>query len=73
MRDRSTLMIAVLMAVVIFALQLFVKQQLFSSANIEAAGKLQRIFKAGDILPLSESRDYKNDHKPADPKIQPDR
>ncbi|MCI0446384.1 hypothetical protein L0152_24625 [bacterium] len=55
MKDRSALMIAIVIAGVIFALQLFVKENLFSSANVEAAGKLHRIFKAGDILPLLES------------------
>jgi hypothetical protein len=55
MKDRSALMIAIVIAGVIFALQLFVKESLFSSANVEAAGRLHRIFKAGDILPLLES------------------
>jgi hypothetical protein len=55
MKDRSALMIAIVIAGVIFALQLFVKENLFSSANIEAAGRLHRIFKAGDILPLLDS------------------
>ena len=55
MRDRSALMIAIVIAGVIFALQLFVKENLFSSSNIEAAGKLHQIFKAGDILPMLES------------------
>jgi hypothetical protein len=66
MRDRSALMIAIVIAGVIFALQLFVKENLFSSTNIEAAGKLHRIFKAGDILPLLESSQniVKPDHKP---------
>jgi hypothetical protein len=66
MRDRSALMIAIVIAGVIFAFQLFVKQNLFSSTNIEAAGKLHRIFKAGDILPLLESSQNiaKPDHKP---------
>jgi hypothetical protein len=52
MRDRSALLIVIVIAGVIFALQLFVKENLFSSTNIEAAGKLHQIFKAGDILPL---------------------
>jgi hypothetical protein len=66
MRDRSALMIAIVIAGVIFGLQLFVKQNLFSSTNIEAAGKLHRIFKAGDILPLLQSSQNiaKPDHKP---------
>lgn len=66
MRDRSALMIAIVIAGVIFALQLFVKQNLFSSTDIEAAGKLHQIFKAGDILPLLESSKNaaKPDHKP---------
>lgn len=55
MKDRSALMIAIVIAGVIFAIQLFVKENLFSSTNIEAAGKLHQIFKAGDILPLLES------------------
>ena len=54
MKDRSALMIAIVIAGVIFALQLFVKQNLFSSTNIEAAGRLHQMFKAGDILPLLE-------------------
>lgn len=66
MRDRSALMIAIVIAGVIFALQLFVKQNLFSSTDIETAGKLHQIFKAGDILPLLESskNSAKPDHKP---------
>ncbi len=48
-------MIAIVIASVIFALQLFVKENLFSSANVEAAGRLHQIFKAGDILPLLET------------------
>jgi len=66
MRDRSALMIAIVVAGVIFALQLFVKQNLFSSTNLEAAGKLHQIFKAGDILPLLESSQNTAppDHKP---------
>jgi hypothetical protein len=65
MKDRSALMIAIVIAGVIFALQLFVKENLFSTTNIEAAGKLHRIFKAGDILPLLESSQNiaKPDHK----------
>ena len=65
MKDRSALLIAIVIAGVIFALQLFVKQNLFSSTNIEAAGKLHRIFKAGDILPLLETSQNiaKPDHK----------
>jgi hypothetical protein len=61
-------MIAIVIAGVIFALQLFVRENLFSSTNIEAAGKLHRIFKAGDILPLLESS--QNTVKP-DPKPCP--
>ena len=66
MRDRSALMIAIVIAGVIFALQLFVKENLLSSTNIEAAGRLHRIFKAGDILPLIDSSNSvtKPDHKP---------
>jgi hypothetical protein len=67
MRDRSALMIAIVIAGVIFVVQLFVKQNLFSSTNIEAAGKLHQIFKAGDILPLletSQNTTTKPDHKP---------
>jgi hypothetical protein len=59
MRDRSALLIAIVIAGVIFALQLFVKQNLFSSTNIETAGKLHSIFKAGDILPLVQSQTSK--------------
>ena len=63
-------MIAIVIAGVIFALQLFVKENLFSSSNIEAAGKLHRIFKAGDILPLLETSTItaKPDQKPC-PKV----
>ena len=66
MKDRSALMIAIVIAGVIFALQLFVKENLFSSSNIEAAGRLHQIFKAGDILPLLETSKItaKPDQKP---------
>ena len=53
MRDKMALITALLLALLLFALQHFVKENLFSPANLETAGKFQRMFQfSGFVLPV---------------------
>jgi hypothetical protein len=50
MRDKMALITAVLLALMLFALQHFVKQNLLSPANLETAGKFQRMFQFSGLV-----------------------
>jgi hypothetical protein len=50
MRDKMALITALLLALLLFALQHFVKENLFSPANLETAGKFQRMFQFSGLV-----------------------
>jgi hypothetical protein len=50
MRDKMALSTAVILALMLLALQHFVKHNLLSPANLETAGKFQRMFQISGLV-----------------------
>ena len=50
MRDKMVLVTALLLAMMLFALQNFLKQNLLSPSNLETVGKFQRMFQVSGIV-----------------------